>query len=160
MTCPGNRSSALRDKNLPTRITAVLESRGVEVLSSQLVPPAWNLHTECIGKRYCYYIVDGGTKSGAVQRLSNVAWRPLVDPLGRARLDDQGREQQLDVPAMAAAIKAIKGKHDFRRLSGSTLQPFSPGRRVIRTDGAAGGGGSRPGPFIPVLGRVYPRWRR
>ncbi len=104
----------------PFRLMEALNARvrpaPVAVLACEAVAPDWHARFSCLGRRYCYRIVN---RRAPLTFDAGLAWRVPVP---------------LDTDAMHAAAQLLVGRHDFTTFRSAACQADSPIRTLDRLD--------------------------
>lgn len=112
----------------PFRLMEALNARlaqagqRIAVLDCALAPPDFHARFSCIGRRYCYHLVN---RRAPLTHLAGLAWRV---------------PQPLETDRMAAAAGLLVGRHDFTTFRSVHCQAGSPVRTLdllaVRRDGS------------------------
>lgn len=99
---------------LADAINAKLRPQPVAILAAEEAPDDWHARFSCIGRRYCYRIVN---RRAPLALEAGRAWRvPVV----------------LHADAMHAAAQVLVGKHDFTTFRSAHCQAQSPIKTLDR----------------------------
>lgn len=109
-------AKAITPYRLQSAINAHLRPAPVAVLAADIVPDDWHARFSCIGRRYCYRIVN---RRAPLTLDAGLAWR-----IG----------QPLDAAAMHNAAQLLVGVHDFTTFRSAHCQADSPVRTLDQLD--------------------------
>ncbi len=90
--------------------------RDIRILSAEAVPPSFDARRDAAEKEYRYHLHRAPVDSPF---LSRYAWR-----IG----------EELDLAPMAAALRAVVGRHDFSSFRGQGCTARTPVRTVLRAE--------------------------
>lgn len=89
-------------------LNAKLRPHPIAILDCQIVDDEWHARFSCIGRRYCYHIVN---RRAPLTFLKNQAWQIA---------------KKLDEAAMHDAAQLLLGRHDFTTFRSAHCQAKSP----------------------------------
>ena len=97
-------------------INARLRPAPVAIIACEEAPSDWHARFNCIGRRYCYTIIN---RRAPLTHAQGLAWRV---------------PQELDAKAMQEAAQLLVGQHDFTTFRAIHCQAQSPVKTLDRLD--------------------------